>query len=77
MDIIGMMKVPLSVDIKHVWLLFCTTGIITMCIKIWRTLSSQVCSSEPPVVRHIIPYVGHLWGLMKHSHDYVNSLWWV
>ena len=29
---------------------------------------------EPSLVRPTVPYVGHLWGLMKYSHEYLANL---
>lgn len=69
------MNVPLSVDTRYIWLLFFTVGVIALYIKVWRVSIISVTPKEPPVVRHVIPFFGHLWGLMRHAHDYVNSLW--
>jgi hypothetical protein len=44
------------------------------CFRTWRTRVTLVASKEPPIVRHIISFVGHLWGLMKYSHEYINDL---
>lgn len=59
----------------YVWLLSSIIGAIAICIKVWRICDIRLESQEPPMVRHIIPSVGHLWGLVRHSHDYLNSLW--
>lgn len=42
--------------------------------RTWRSRVTLATSNEPPIVRHIVPFVGHLWGLMKHAHEYVNGL---
>lgn len=69
------MNVRSNLDMGYVLPLSSIAGIIAICIKIWRICNIRLESQEPPIVRHIIPNVGHLWGLMRHSHDYVNNLW--
>ncbi|KAF7155506.1 hypothetical protein CNMCM6106_004652 [Aspergillus hiratsukae] len=49
-------------------------GVIALIYKIWRTCYTPVIPGEPPIVRHIIPFFGHFWGLMRHAHEYVNKL---
>jgi hypothetical protein len=69
------MNIPLSIGTRYVWFLFCTLGIMTLFIKILRICNILISSKEPHVVRHIIPFFGHLWGLLRHGHEYVNHLW--
>lgn len=69
------MDVRAGLDIRYIWLLAGLTGITILSIKLWRLCTTRLDPHEPPIVRHIVPYAGHLWGLLRHSHDYVNSLW--
>ncbi|KAI1466125.1 cytochrome P450 [Daldinia caldariorum] len=39
-----------------------------------RSLSVQLDPREPPALNPKIPIVGHVWGLMRHAHGYINSL---
>ncbi|KAI1808931.1 cytochrome P450 [Daldinia bambusicola] len=40
-----------------------------------RSLSVQLDPREPPALNPKVPIVGHVWGLMRHAHGYINSLY--
>ncbi|KAI1477443.1 cytochrome P450 [Daldinia eschscholtzii] len=41
----------------------------------FRSLFVQLDPREPPALNPKIPIVGHVWGLMRHAHGYINSLY--
>ena len=38
------------------------------------TFPAQVDAREPPLVRPAIPFIGHVYGLLRHSYDYHRAL---
>lgn len=48
--------------------------VIGAILRLWLG-NHPLDAHEPPIVRPTVPYVGHLWGLMKYSHEYLADLW--
>jgi len=64
-----------KIDPGYTLLLFCTMGIAALFAAKQRTYGAFSTTREPPAVPHFVPFVGHLWGLLRYTHEYVNSLW--
>jgi len=64
-----------KIDLGYALLLFCTMGIAALFAAKQCTYGASSTTKEPPAVHHFVPFVGHIWGLLKYTHAYVNSLW--
>lgn len=42
--------------------------------KLWRLLTIEIDPQEPPSIQPVVPFVGHLIGLMRNPHIYLFNL---
>ncbi|KAI0582960.1 Cytochrome P450 [Pyrenophora tritici-repentis] len=64
-----------NIDSGYAMMFFCTLATVTFFATKQRTGGTPFsASAEPPAVPHLIPFVGHLWGLMRYTHEYANTL---
>ncbi|KAG8169722.1 hypothetical protein KVR01_000467 [Diaporthe batatas] len=73
-DVLGRLAVMAELpNMKTSCLLAAGLGFALVAWRFWCALF-KTNQLEPPVLRSYVPFIGHLWGLMRHAHDYLTSL---
>lgn len=49
-------------------------AVMAVLLICWQKLSVQLDPSEPPLLKPIVPYIGHIIGIFQHSTGYFEKL---
>jgi hypothetical protein len=64
--------IPLILTKDILYLLLGGVGVCLVLREFLRLFSVKLDPREPPIVEPTIPFIGHIWGLMRHSHNYLS-----